>query len=315
MTCIKCKHGQTKKFGKSGRERIQRYRCTFCSSTFLEPRQKPLGRHYISMEKADRVLTLMLEGMSIRAIARVTGVDKGTILSLLATAGSKARALFDSRVRNMNPKLVQADELWGFCHTKEMHMMEGDPQEWGHSYVWIALDSQTKMVLSYHVGKRTPADAYEFIGDLGNRIQGRFQLTTDGLAAYLKPVEDLLWPRVDYAQLVKVFRTPKNAGPDWYGTGKILECVPTEVMGQPEPKFISTSHIERANLSVRMHLRRFTRLTNGFSKKLENLKHAVALYMAWYCFCRVHQTLRVTPCMEAGLTDHVWSIGELLSVG
>jgi IS1 family transposase len=148
---------------------------------------------------------------------------------------------------------------------------------------------------------------------LANRVHGYFQLTTDGYAAYLKPVEDLLWSRTDYAQLVKVFQNPSSAGPDWYGTGTILKQVPTEIHGMPDPRHISTSFVERWNLGLRMHLRRFTRLTNAHSKKLENHKAAIALYMAWYNFCRVHSSLRVTPAMEAGLTDHVWSLGELLS--
>lgn len=313
MTCIKCQHGQTKKFGRCGRQRIQRYRCTFCNATFVEPRQKPLDRHTIPMDKAGQVLTLMLEGMSVRAISRCTGVDKNTILSVMLTAGRKAQAVADVRLRDLKPTLVQADEIWTFCHTKDRNLSADDPAEYGHTYVWIALDSVTKLVISYHIGKRGSEDAYAFIGDLGNRIKGRFQLTTDGLGLYVSAVEDMLWPRVDYAQLVKIYRTPKNTGPDWYGTGQITETVPTPVMGEPEPRYISTSHVERSNLSLRMHLRRFTRLTNAFSKKLENLKAAVSLYMAWYNFCRVHATLRVTPAMQSGLTDHVWTIAELLA--
>lgn len=141
----------------------------------------------------------------------------------------------------------------------------------------------------------------------------RRQLTTDGYKAYLEPVETVLGMRVDYAMLVKVFSTPKNAGPDWYGTGKIRDLIPSDIIGSPDPEHISTSYVERSNLTLRMHLRRFTRLTNGFSKKLDNLKAAVSLYMAWYNFCRVHSTLKVTPAMEAGLTDHVWSLPELLA--
>jgi IS1 family transposase len=169
------------------------------------------------------------------------------------------------------------------------------------------------MVLAYHAGKRTPGDAYQFITELANRVQGHFQLTTDGFGAYMKPVEDLLYSRSDYAQLVKVFQSPANAGPDWYGTGSILKQVPTEVFGLPERRHISTSFVERWNLGLRMHLRRFTRLTNAHSKKLENHKAAISLYMAWYNFVRVHSSLRVTAAMEAGLTDHVWSLAELLS--
>jgi transposase-like protein/IS1 family transposase len=314
MTCIRCHHDTARKFGTYGKRKIQRFRCRSCNATFSEPAPK-LGSHYTDPEAAAKALAMMLEGMSVRAISRLTGFHKDTILSLMTTAASKAEAVFDARVRNIWTRKVQADEIWGFCHTKDAHLAKDDPDAWGHNYVWIALDSDTKMVLTYHLGKRGPADAFAFISQLGNRIAShcRFQLTTDGLASYLQPVEDLLWSRVDYAQLVKVYRTPKGTGPDWYGTGKIVETVPTDVIGMPDPRYVSTSHIERANLSVRMHLRRFTRLTNAFSKKIENMKAAVSLYMAWYNFCRVHQTLRVTPAMQAGLTDHVWSMTELLS--
>ena len=200
-------------------------------------------------------------------------------------------------------------------HTKETHLRTEDPAEWGHTYTWIALDADSKLVLSYHVGKRSPADAFRFIEDLDSRVKYRFQLTTDAYKAYLEPVETVLGLRVDYAMLVKVFATPQNTGPDWYGTGKIRDLIPSDIIGSPDPEHISTSYVERSNLTLRMQLRRFTRLTNGFSKKLDNLKSAVSLYMAWYNFCRIHGTLKVTPAMEAGLADHVWSLEEMLRFG
>ncbi|MGB8888695.1 MAG: IS1 family transposase [Candidatus Korobacteraceae bacterium] len=313
MHCIKCQHGQTKRFGYAGKQRIQRYRCTFCKSTFVEPRVKPLDRHYTPLDKATQVLALMLEGCSVRAIERLTGVHRDTILALMCTAGEKAATAFDSLVRNVHSRHVEADEVWCFTHTKEAHLRDDDPGEWGHTYTWIALCADSKLVLSYHVGKRGPADAFRFIEDLDKRVKHHFQLTTDGHGAYREPIETVLGMRVDYATLVKVFSTPKNAGPDWYGTGKIRDLIPSDIIGSPDPEHISTSYVERSNLTLRMHLRRFTRLTNGFSKKLDNLKAAVSLYMAWYNFCRVHSTLKVTPAMEAGLTDHVWNLPELLS--
>ena len=170
-------------------------------------------------------------------------------------------------------------------------------------------------MLSYHVGKRSPADAFRFIEELDSRVKYRFQLTTDAYKAYLEPVETVLGLRVDYAMLVKVLATPQNTGPDWYGTGKIRDLIPSDIIGSPDPEHISTSYVERSNLTLRMQLRRFTRLTNGFSKKLDNLKSAVSLYMAWYNFCRIHGTLKVTPAMEAGLADHVWSLEEMLRFG
>jgi transposase-like protein/IS1 family transposase len=313
MTCIRCKHNTAYKFGTYGKRRIQRYRCHSCKATFADAPEKTLGRHYTNIDRASKVLSMMLEGVSIRAISRLMEIDKNTIMSLMVSAGERARALFDSRVRAIPAKFVQADEVWSFCHTKEARTHKDDPADWGHSYLWVAMDAQSKMVLAYHTGKRSPNDAYKFVSELANRIHGYFQLTTDGYPAYLKPVEDLLWSRTDYAQLVKVFQNPANAGPDWYGTGTILKQVPSEVHGMPDPRHISTSYVERWNLGLRMHLRRFTRLTNAHSKKLENQKAAISLYMAWYNFCRVHSSLRVTPAMEAGLTDHVWSLSELLT--
>jgi len=312
MTCIKCQHIEAKRFGFHGRNRIQRYRCPACKSTFSEPRQKPLGRHYISTEKAAQIVTLLIEGMSVRAVSRVTGTHQGTILSLLLTVGKKARNLFDARVRNIHPNYVQADELWTFVHTKERHLYGDVPPEWGDQYVWMAIDSETKMVLSYLVGKRVAASAHDFIRDLSERVAGRFQITTDGLRWYIPAIEERFGADVDFAQLLKLYGTSDGEGPEWYSPSKVTATVPITVTGNPDIEHISTSHIERANLSVRTHLRRFTRLSLGFSKTLEHLSAAVNLYMAFFNFCRVHQTLRVTPAMQAGITDHVWTVIEML---
>ncbi len=191
-------------------------------------------------------------------------------------------------------------------------MNQDDPAEWGDAYIWMAIEARTKLVISYHVGKRTGSDAMQFIRDFSERVRGRFQLTTDGLREYLAAVEENFGADIDFAQLVKVYGKPKEAGPDWYGPAEVISTVPTPISGNPLPWHISTSYVERANLSVRTHLRRFVRLTNGHSKKLENLKACVAIYMAWFNFCRLHSTLRVTPAMETGLADHVWTIEELL---
>jgi IS1 family transposase len=168
--------------------------------------------------------------------------------------------------------------------------------------------------MSYRIGKRDSVNAYEFMEDLSRRIVNRCQITTDGLEGYIAAVEEHFGADVDFAQLVKQYSAPRTDGPDWFRpSSRVVAAIPTPITGNPKMERISTSHIERANLTVRMHLRRFTRLTNGFSKKLANLKAAVAVFVAWYNFCRVHQTLRVTPAMEAGLTDHIWSIRELLT--
>ncbi len=312
MTCLKCKHHEAKRFGFYGRKRIQRYRCPGCNSTFSEPRRRALPHHYIDTEKAAQIVTLLLEGMSVRAVARVTGVHQGTVLSLLLTVGKKSRNLFDSRVRGIRPRFVQADELWTFVHTKERHMRPGSPSEWGDAYIWMAIDSDTKMVLSYLVAKREAVSAYSFIRDLSERVTGRFQLTTDGLRSYVPAVEEYFGADVDFAQLVKLYGTSDGEEPDWYQPSKVTATIPVVISGDPDESRISTSHVERANLSVRTHLRRFTRLSLGFSKTREHLTAAVDLYMAFFNFCRVHQTLRITSAMQAGLTDHIWTVQELL---
>jgi len=313
MTCLKCQHGTAKRFGTYGRRRIQRYRCRSCRATFSTPQPKPLGRHTIEVSKAAQIVSLLTEGVSVRAASRLTGTHKGTILALLNTVGQKCEAVFDRYIQNIRPRFVQADELWTFVHTKEKHLFTDDPQEWGDAYVWIALDAGTKLIISYLVGKRDPASAHAFIRDLSSRTVGRFQITTDGLRAYIPAIEEYFGADVDFAQLVKLYGTPDAEGPEWYKPSQVVSVIPSPISGNPDPWHISTSYVERANLSVRTHLRRFTRLTNGHSKKLANLKAAVSLYMTWYNFVRVHQTLRVTPAMQANLTDHIWSIEELFT--
>ena len=314
MTCLKCQHGTAVKAGTTNAH-TPRFRCHDCGARFTLPRQRPLGAHTTSLDDAVRVFTLLAEGMSIRAVARVTGIHKTTILSLLVTIGEQCADLFDAKVRNIRPRFVQADEIWTFVQKKQKRMTPKDnPAERGDQYVWMALDSETKAVLSYYVGKRDDLSAYEFMGDFSSRVTGRFQLTTDGLKGYVPAVEEHFGADVDFAQLVKNYAPARTDGPDWFRPShQVVSAVPTPISGDPDFARISTSHIERANLTLRMQMRRFTRLTNGFSKKLDNLKAAVAVFMAWYNFCRVHQTLRVTPAMEAGLTDHVWSIRELVA--
>jgi transposase-like protein/IS1 family transposase len=316
MTCPKCEHQAIKKFGTYGTKKIQRFRCKDCGATFTLTQPTPLGAHTTDMDRVVQVLTLMTEGMSIRAISRVTDIHKTTILSLLKTVGTHCAALLDIRLRNLRPSYIQADEAWTFVQKKQKRLTLADPDERGDQYVWLALDSEAKLIMSWRVGKRDAVNAFEFIGDLSQRIaeQHRPQLTTDGLDGYIDAVEEHFGADVDFAQLVKNYAQPRTDGPDWFRpSSHVVAAVPTPISGEPEMARISTSHVERANLTVRMHLRRFTRLTNGFSKKLANLQAAVAVFVAWYNFCRVHQTLRVTPAMEAGLTDHVWTFAELLA--
>jgi len=313
MTCLKCQHTDVRRFGRYGRQRIQRYRCNSCGATFSEGRPKAFGNHYISLDRTSQVISLLLEGVSVRAASRLTGLHKRTILSLLVSAGQRCQSVIDTRVQNIRPRYVQLDELWTFVHTKEKRLMSGDPEEWGDAYTWVALDAETKFVISHLVGKRDARSANDFMADYSSRVAIRHQITSDGFRPYVQAIETYFGADIDFAQLVKLYGTPDNAGPDWCVPGKIVQIVPTPVSGNPNKARICTSHVERSNLSFRMHLRRFTRLVNAFSKKLDNLKAAVMVYVVWYDFCRVRQTLRVTPAMEGRLTDHIWTIGELLA--
>ena len=260
--------------------------------------------------------TLLTEGMSVRAVSRVTGLHKNTILNLVETTSEKCRSIFDRYVQNVTPSYVQADEIWTFVHTKAKHVRPYDPDEYGDAYVWIALDSETKAVLSYYVGRRDRLSGYEFVQDLGNRIreQHRFQFTSDGHEVYQAAIEERFGSDIDFAQLIKNYSHPRTDGPDWFRpSSRVASTTPKPISGRPKMDRISTSHIERTNLTVRMQLRRFTRLTNGFSKKLVNLKAMVDVFFVWYNFCRVHQTLRMAPAMEVGWTDHIWTVKELLT--
>ena len=312
MTCIRCNHSNTKRFGTYGKRRVQRWRCTSCKATFSEPQPK-IGTHYIAPERAAQVLAMMLEGMSIRAISRLTGVDKNTILSLLETAGERCSKIWDAYITGIRTQFVQADEIWTYVGCHQRRLPKDAPAEWGDQYVWIALDSITKLVISFYVGRREAVSADAFVRDLSERVEGRFQLTTDALRWYSPAVDEYLGGNCDYAMLIKLYGSSDVTGPEWYGsTNKVIGTVPKVQNGRPDPRYISTSHIERSNLTLRMQLRRFTRLTNAHSRKLENLKHAVSLYMCWYNLCRVHSAHRVTPAMESGLTDHIWELKELL---
>lgn len=314
MTCIRCKHDTAYKFGCYGKRKIQRYRCRSCKATFADAPARTLGNHYTDIDRASKALAMMLEGMSIRAISRLTGLDKNTLLSLLMDAGEHCQKLFERLVRNVRPWHVQADEIWSYIGCHQGRLGSDSPAEWGDAYTWFALDSDTKLVLSYYVGDRNTISAFVFMRDLSSRTLGRFQLTTDALRSYVGAVEEFYGADIDFAQITKVFSKSGAGGPEWYSAaGRVVAVLPNVRTGNPDYRHISTSHIERSNLSLRMHLRRFTRLTNAYSKKLANHKAAIALYMAWYNFCRVHSMIRVTPAMEAGLTDHVWSLAELLS--
>jgi IS1 family transposase len=257
----------------------------------------------------------MLEGMSVRAISRITGLHKGTILSLMKTAANNASLVMDS-IRNVRPNYMQCDEVWCFVGKKARRVRKEDSPELGDQWVFVALDAESKLVPCFEVGKRTKETTVKFLTNLKGRLsQDRFQLTTDGFHFYQRGVENVFAGQADFAQLIKLFGDyGQHDSPDArYSPPRITEVISRVRDGRPDPEHISTSHVERSNLTLRMHLRRFTRLTNAYSKKLENLKAAVTLYFAWYNFVRVNQAHRVTPAMEAGLTDHIWTLRELMS--
>ncbi|MGA2570939.1 MAG: IS1 family transposase [Terracidiphilus sp.] len=268
----------------------------------------------LSLKMRAQIVTAMVEGNSINSIVRMTGTAKNTVLKLLADVGWAAYLFHDRTVRNVRTRRLQCDEIWSFIGAKAKNVTAVKKQDgWGDAWTWTAIDADTKLCVSYLVGKRDSGWAYEFMQDCANRIRGRLQLTTDCHKAYLDAVEGAFGMDVDYAQLQKIYGAPTDAEQRRYSPATCIGSDMKVVSGNPDPKYVSTSYVERQNLTMRMSMRRFTRLTNAHSKKLENHRFAVAMFYAYYNFCRVHQTLRVTPAMEAGLTGHVWSIAELLT--
>lgn len=269
----------------------------------------------LSVTDRARILTLLVEGMSINATCRVTGASKNTVLRLLAYVGEACTAYQDRVMRNLKIKRLQCDEIWAFVHMKQKNVPASLKGVFGHGdvYTWTAIDSDTKLIPCWLVGPRDGESAKTFIDDLAPRLANRVQLTTDGLKAYLQPVEDAFGANIDYAMLVKLYGPAVGAAQERrYSPAECCGSIKGIVCGNPDDKHISTSHVERANLTMRMHMRRFTRLTNGFSKKLANHMYAVSLHFMFYNFCKIHQSLRVTPAMEAKIDDHVWSMEEVV---
>lgn len=319
MTCHNCQIVAVK-IGKD-RKGNQRFRCNSCRKTFQEAKEKPLGNMYLPMEKAVLVLRLLVEGNSIRSTERITGVEKKTILSLLVLAGEKCERLLNEKIKDVAVRDVQADEMWGFVGMKQKTMrrkvaansLEAGSRM-GDAYTFVAIERHTKLVIAWHLGKRQVRDTVEFTEKIYEATSGRFQLTTDGFAAYPDAVAYSLGTRVDFAQLIKIYEQPEQGGGEHrYSPAKVVEALPRPMFGNPDPERICTSHVERQNLTMRMMMRRLTRLTNAFSKKWENLRAALALHFAYYNFCRIHKTIRCTPAMEAGIANHVWEIQDLLA--
>jgi transposase-like protein/IS1 family transposase len=317
VTCHNCQIA-CNRFGKH-RNGLQRFRCSQCRKTFTEDHAQPLNDMRLPMDKAVTVLKLLVEGMSIRSVERITGIHRDTIMRLLLLAGEKSARLLDAKMRNLRTRYFQCDEIWSYCFKKRARIRKGDSPEFGDQWVFIAMDAESKLIASFRVGKRTRDNTDAFMKDLYYRIaeNHRTQITTDGFYFYKQAVPNAFGLDADFAQLTKMFGdygqfdTPEAR----YSPPRISGVISKVRSGDPDPEHISTSLVERQNLTMRMQMRRFTRLTNAFSKKLSHLKAAVSLYFAWYNLCRIHTSLRVTPAMEAGITDRQWSLGDLLCQG
>jgi IS1 family transposase len=265
--------------------------------------------------KRVQVIGMMVEGMSIRSIVRLTGVSKTTILKLLEDCGEAFSEYQDQAFRNLTCKRVQVDEIWAFNHCKQKNVetAKAAPDIAGDLWTWVAIDADTKLIPSWMVGDRSGQVARVFIDDLASRLSNRVQLTSDGHKAYLEAVERAFGADIDYAMLIKIFGDA-GAPPGRYSPAPCVGSKKERIEGNPDPKHISTSYSERANLTIRMHDRRFTRLTNAFSKKAENHAHSVALNFMYYNFVRIHTTLRCTPAMAAGVTTKLWEIADMVIV-
>jgi IS1 family transposase len=268
----------------------------------------------LTTERRIQVIAALVEGCSIRSIVRMTGTSKNTVIKLLEDVGTACANYQDEVMRNLPCRRLECDEIWSFCYAKKKNVSPEHEGIFGYGdvWTWVAIDADTKLVPCWHVGRRDAHAAYEFIYDLKARLKHRVQLTTDGLKAYVEAVEGAFGADIDFAQLIKIYG--KSQDEVRYSPAECVGCETKVISGDPFPPMISTSYIERQNLTMRMSMRRFTRLTNGFSKKLENHMHAIALHYMYYNFVRIHQTLRCTPAMEAGVSKKLWSIDDIVKL-
>jgi IS1 family transposase len=275
-----------------------------------------LSMNKLTREDRARILHLLCEGSSIRAITRLTGASKNTVVKLVIDAG-KATSWYKDRVfRNLTCKRIQVDEIWNFVYAKQKNIPTAKtaPADAGDVWTWTAIDADTKLMPSWFVGNRDSESATIFMNDLASRLAGRIQLTSDGHKAYLEAVEGAFGADIDYAMLIKVYGASPESAKGRYSPAECTGARKALIEGKPDPKHVSTSFSERSNLTLRMHMRRVTRLTNAFSKKVENHTHAVALHMMYYNFVRIHQTLRTTPAMAAGITKRLWEMTDIVKV-
>jgi IS1 family transposase/transposase-like protein len=318
MLCQNCE-SQTRRFGRN-RSGSQRYRCDVCRATFTDDSTLTVDRRRVEEPRMTMCLRMLLEGMSIRSTVRLTGTGKKTILDALVDAGEKCRRFLDCKLRNLDVDDVEVDEVWGFIGCKERTRERRNyPAEiCGDAYTFTAVERTTKLLIAWHLGKRSEEDTMEFSWKLRDATAGRFQLTTDGYRPYLFAIPTVFRNNVDYATLVKVYGIASEDEQRRYSPGEVVDVIATDRIGRPDPERICTSIVERSNLTWRMTIRRLTRLTNAFSKSWVHHESALALVFAAYNFVRPHITLnermryKCTPAMAAGLTDRVWTLPELL---
>jgi len=270
----------------------------------------------LSRDDRARILHLLCEGNSIRAVTRLTGASKNTVVKLMIDAGKACDDYQDRAFRNLTCKRIQVDEIWSFTHCKQANKRTAKkaPEFAGDTWTWTAICADSKLMPSWRVGNRDGDTALEFMLDLQGRLANRVQLTSDGHGAYLRAVEESFGNDIDYAMLVKIYGHTSVTEQRRYSPAPCIGAIKGAITGKPDPKHVSTSYAERQNLNMRMHMRRFTRLTNGFSKKVENHMHNVALFAMYYNFVRIHKTLRVTPAMAAGVTEKLWEVADMVAV-
>jgi IS1 family transposase len=270
----------------------------------------------LPIETRVQILSMLVEGSSMRSISRVCNVSINTVSKLLVDAGNACAAFHDKAVREVASKNIQCDEIWSFCYAKQKNAPDAKaaPEIAGNVWTWTALDADSKLIVSWLVGSRDSWAAYQFLSDLRTRLANRVQLTTDGHNAYLEAMRQSFGDDVDYAMLVKIFAASPESAKGRYSPAECIGARKEAITGNPDPEKVSTSFAERQNLTMRMSMRRFTRLTNAFSKKYENHCHALALYFVWYNWIRIHKTLRVTPAMAAGLTDQLLDMSAVVEM-
>ena len=269
----------------------------------------------LGIEKQVSAISALAEGVSIRSVERMTGIHRDTIMRLGIRVGEACASMMDSKMQNLDCRVLQLDEIWGFVGMKQKHATPQDRRD-GRGDVWtfVAIDAESRMVPCYFVGKRDSYHATCFVEDLASRLSARPQISTDGLSAYREAVERGFGAEVDYGQVIKIYKEPEIVEQRRYSPPVCIEAKKYAVYGEPDRLLISTSYVERQNLTMRMHCRRLTRLTNAFSKKLENFKAAVGLHFGYYNFVKVHSSLRVTPAMAGGVTDRLWTVRELVEL-